>query len=376
MKDYYKILGVEKGASADDIKKAYRKLAHQHHPDKSGGDEAKFKEINEAYQVLSDQSKRSNYDRFGTADGAQGGFGGFGQGGGGFGGGFGQGFEGFQNGGGFPGGVQWEGDMGDLGDMFENIFEGLGVRPRRPTYHRGSDIEVTETVTLEDALEGVKKELKFKTLLACTTCKGEGGDPSAGSKECTTCNGRGEIREERQTFFGPMAQVRACTTCKGRGKIPNKVCATCKGEGRVKGERNVGVEILAGIQDNQIIKIQGAGEAGEKGTSAGDLYIHVRVKPHAVFAREGDDLVIKKELRIFDLLLGRTLSVTTLAGKVSDVEIPAQFNLKDRLRVKGEGMPHLGSHGRGDLLIDFIIKAPKKVSGKEAKVLEDIERGV
>lgn len=359
MKDYYQILGVTKTATADEIKKAFRKLAHQHHPDKHGGDEAKFKEINEAYQILSDQKKRAQYDRFGNAEpfGGGGGFGGFP--------------------GGFPGGaeVHWDGmgDMGDIGDMFESIFDGLGVRPKRPTYHRGSDIEVAETVTLEEAFAGVEKQLKFKTRLTCAACDGAGGDLKAGTKQCTTCNGRGEVREERQTFFGNFAQVRACTACQGKGTIPNKVCESCKGAGRVNGERNVGVKILTGIQDGQIIKIAGMGEAGEKGTGAGDLYIRVRVKPHDVFAREGDDLIVRKELNVYDLLLGRRISVSSISGKPIELDIPSHFNLKEYLRVKGEGMPHLGSRGHGDLLIDFIMKAPKKVSGKEAKLLEDIE---
>lgn len=366
MKDYYKILGVQREASTDDIKKAYRKLAHQHHPDKRGGDEAKFKEINEAYQVLSDEKKRVNYDRFGNAEP-------FGAGGVGFGGGFPSGFPG--------GNVEWEniGDMtGDLGEMFESMFEGLGVRPRRRTYHRGSDIETVAEITLEEAFRGVARELFIATLLTCGACKGEGGDPSAGTKQCTTCNGRGEIREERQTFFGSFAQVRGCTACRGKGAIPNRICAACKGAGRAKGTRTVAVQILAGIQDNQIIKVPGMGEAGEKAganvAGAGDLYVRVRVKPHPVFAREGDDLIVKKELSVFGLLLGRPISVPTLRGENLRMEIPPHFNLKEPLRVKGEGMPHLQSRGRGDLLVDFTLKAPKKMSEREARMLEDLER--
>ncbi|MFH1246420.1 MAG: DnaJ C-terminal domain-containing protein, partial [Candidatus Liptonbacteria bacterium] len=355
-------------ASQDEIKKAYRKLAHQYHPDKSGGDESRFKEINEAYQVLSDASKRSNYDQFGSADPTQGFSGG---------GWYGRqsGFGGFP--GGFPGGFQngvnidWE-DLGDLGDVVENIFEGLGVRPKRQTYRRGSDIELEETITLEEAFRGIEKRVHYKTLLTCSACKGEGGDQSAGSKQCATCNGRGEIREERQTFFGNFAQVRTCSACKGRGNIPNKLCSACKGAGRIAGERDVTFQILSGIQDKQIIKIQGMGEAGEKITGTGDLYVHVRVKPHSIFKREGENLVVDKELKVLDLLLGHKISVPTISGKTIELEIPAHFNLKERLRVKGEGMPILNGHGRGDLLIDFIIKAPKKLGAKEAKLLEEL----
>ena len=377
MKDYYKILGVHKSSSAEEVKKAYRKLAHQHHPDKQGGDEAKFKEINEAYQVLSDLQKRAQYDRFGTAEpfgsprwdyGEAGGAGGWD-------------FSGF---GGVPG---WEGfnvqyDFGDLGDVFESFFEGLGVRPKRPTYRRGSDLETIEEITLEEVFRGAVKDLHIKTSVTCKACNGQGGDPAAGSKQCTVCHGRGEVREERKTFFGSFAQVRACNTCKGFGQIPNKVCSICKGGGRVLGEHKLRVEILPGIQDNQTIKIKGGGEAGERGTGVGDLYVRVRIKPHHTFARRNDDLVVRKEVKVMDLLLGRKIEIPTISGGKIHVEIPAGFNLKEALKIPGEGMPRFsagggpasGWGGRGDLLVDLIIKAPKKPSGRMQKLLEDLEK--
>ncbi len=360
-KDYYKILGVERGASDDDVKKAFRRLAHQYHPDKAHGDEKKFKEINEAYQVLSDKSKRAHYDRFGTAEpfSAQGGpasgWGGFDMGG------FNVNFGGGQN-----------GEFGDISDLFENFFEGMGVRGKRPIYERGADLEIVQEITLEDAFRGVMKDFNVATLINCEKCKGKGGDLSAGTKKCESCNGQGEIREQRRSFFGNFSQVKTCTTCRGAGTIPNKMCTVCKGAGRKAGERAVKVELLSGIQDNQLIKVSSAGESGERGTATGDLYVRIKIKKHPYFERTGDDLVFKKELNVFGLLLGHKIEVPTIGGTKLHIEVPAHFNLKENLRIPGEGMPHFGSYGRGDLLVDFILKAPKKMDGKEAKTLEDL----
>ncbi len=360
-KDYYNILGVQKTATEEEIKKAYRKLAHQYHPDKPGGDEKKFKEINEAYQILSDKAKRANYDRFGSA---------------------GSGFGGTQWGGMPP---NWDGanvgfdasqfgDMGDLGDIFESFFEGLGVRPARKTYERGSDLEVQEEITLEEAFRGVTKALKLRMLVQCEKCKGKGAEAGSGFEKCATCDGRGEVREQRRTFFGNFAQVKACTKCHGTGEIPKKACSVCKGAGRMEMEREVRIEILPGIEDGQLIKIKAMGEAGERGTASGDLYIRVRVRPHHRFARQGANLVTAHELKIVDLLLGKKIEVSTISGGKIAVDIPAQFNLKDNLRIPGEGMPHFGSYGRGDLLVNFIVKAPKKPGAKAKKLLEELEK--
>ncbi len=365
-KDYYKILGVDRNASEEEVKKAFRKLAHQHHPDKSGGDEKKFKEINEAYQVLSDREKRARYDRFGSAEQA-GGFGGWpgaSSAGGGQAGGF-EGFPGFE---GFGGAYNAQ----DLNDIFESFFSG-GAAPKRTTYRRGSDLEFGLEITLEEAFRGVTKDIALQTQVRCETCKGKGGDVKAGFKQCATCNGKGDIREERRTFFGNFAQVKTCPTCQGFGQVPEKLCLTCKGSGRVRGERKARVEIVAGIPDGQIIKVTGLGEAGERGTEAGDLYLRIRVKPHPIFRREGNELVITKEVTPMDLLLGRKAEVPTIEGKKLQVEIPAGFNLRERLRVSGEGMPRFGSFGRGNMLIEFVIKAPKKPSSRVQKALEDLE---
>jgi len=356
MKDYYKILGVDKSASQEEIKKAYRRLAHKYHPDKKGGDEGKFKEINEAYQILSDGEKKARYDKFGTAEPFGGGFGGSDPFGGGF------GFD--------PGMYS---DFGDLGDIFDSIFEGMGVRPRRRTYNRGSDIESSLEITLEEAFRGVIKEVLIKTFIRCDVCGGRGADKDAGSKECSVCGGQGEVREQSRTFFGSFYQVKPCKECRGVGQIPNRPCSKCDGLGRKKSERKVSIEILPGIQGGQIIKIKGAGEAGERGATEGDLYIRIRIQPHNLFERRGDDLIVKKEIRISDLLLGRKLKVPTISGGAVNVEIPTHFNLREDLKIKGEGMPHFGNLGRGDLLVNFTIKVPRKLSTKAKKVFEELE---
>ncbi len=362
-KDYYKILGVNKTASEEDIKKAFRRLAHQYHPDKSGGDEAKFKEVNEAYQVLSDKDKRARYDRFGTADFGGGGFNpgninwaDFGAGG----------FPG-----GFPGGFE-AADIGDLGDIFETFFEGMGV-PRRRTYQRGSDLELIQEITLEEAFRGTTKQISVRTHIQCPVCKGAGGNPEAGTLTCPVCNGRGEIKEDRKTFFGSFSQVKACDNCRGSGKVPKEPCAECKGKGRIEGERSTHIEILPGIQDGQLIQVKGFGEAGEHGTSSGDLYVRVRIKPHPVFTRRGDDLIVRYELKLKDLFLGKKLSAPLIDGGEAHFEVPPHFDLKQAYRIPGKGMPRMGSFGRGDLLVDFILKAPRKLSAKERKAFEELE---
>jgi molecular chaperone DnaJ len=360
-KDYYKILGVPKNASDEEVKKAYRKLAHTHHPDKPSGNEQKFKEINEAYQILSDKNKRASYDRFGTAEPFPGGGAGGGQPGD---------FGGWDFSGGFPGGGQFYSEAGDLGDIFETFFEGMGMKPRRKTYQKGNDMEVAIEIALEDAFHGVTREFSIKTHVVCEACNGRGADKKSVMKTCTVCAGQGEIREAKKTFFGQFSQVRTCETCSGTGEVPDKVCPACHGSGRVSGERKIVVRVFPGVQNEQIIKINAMGEAGEKGSGTGDLYAHIRVKPHGVFLRNGDDLIVRRELKIVDLLLGKPFEVSTISGGKKSFEIPANFNLKEPYRVAGEGMPHFDRHGRGDLLVDFIIKAPKKVSGKTREVLE------
>lgn len=371
MKDFYKVLGINKGASEEEIKKAYRKLAHQYHPDKGGGDEKKFKEINEAYQVLSNAEKRATYDRFGTADFASGFPGGnpFGAGGGPFD--FNQGDFGFSFG----------GDMGDIGDIFDAFFEGMGVKPKRKSYNRGADLEITQEITLEEAFNGITKKVEFKTFVKCETCKGEGAELSAGTKTCEKCGGQGEIKESRKTFFGSFAQVKTCDKCFGVGSIPNKACKACGGAGRIKGAREVTLNILPGISDGQIIKIQGSGEAGEKGASLGDLYVRIHVKPHAIFRREGVNLILKHNIDLVSGLLKDEITITGIDGRKVKVNWPPGFNFAEPVKILGEGMPYLGSSGsfgsargkRGDLILLFNVIKPKHIDPKLKKFLDESE---
>ncbi len=367
-KDYYKILGVSRDASEDEIKKAFRKLAHQYHPDKKGGDEKRFKEINEAYQILSNREKKAQYDKFGRVFDGQQGFGGFSAGGGSSSGwDFGQGFGGFDF-----------NDFGDMGDIFEAFFDGMGIRQKRKTYKRGSDIEIVQEITLEESFRGVEKQIKYKTDVKCQRCGGIGHDPKAGTNKCEICDGKGEIKETRNTFFGSFSQIKTCAKCHGIGEIPNKICEVCKGTGRVKGEKEIMLKILSGISDGQMIKVNGGGESGERGAEDGDLFIRVRVKPHDVFQRKGDDLIIKKEISLLDLLLisadNKKLEVRTISGRNINIEIPPDFDLSKPLKVSGEGMPHFNRFGKGDLYIEFKVKTPRKINSKIKKLLDDLKK--
>lgn len=371
-KDYYKVLGVGRGASEEEIKKAYRHLAHQYHPDKAGGNEAKFKELNEAYQVLSNREKRAQYDHYGRVfenTGGQAGWEGFD-------------FGGFSGRGGPIPGWDWNvnvggEDMGDLGDIFESLFEQFGGARRRPTYTHGSDIQITEELTLEEAFRGVKKKLRFRTFLQCTTCGGAGYTKEKGLLECATCHGKGEIREQRHTFFGNFSQVKTCPTCHGRGEVPKEPCRTCKGAGRLEGMREADVTIAPGVEDGQVIKITNVGEAGEYGSAAGDLYVIVKVKPHPTLTRKGNDLYTTREIKLTEALLGKEIELKDVNGEKFTVKIPAGFNLNEKLRVPGRGMPRFGSVssllGRGDLYVTFDVKLPKHLSQKAKKLLEELE---
>src|SRR3989338_9539161 len=351
--NYYEVLGVSKAATTEEIKKAYRKLAHKYHPDKTGGDEKKFKEINEAYQILADSKKRSEYDRFGRVSSGGGPSG------------FGPGFEGVNwdiNFGGFD-------NVGDLNEVFESFFEGLGVRPKRKVYKRGSDLEIGVTVTLEEAKTGKRVNLDYQTQTTCVTCKGLGSDTKAGSKKCEHCDGRGEVRESRNTFFGNFAQVVTCKHCQGFGQIPNKVCGSCKGSGRSVGGRSTVLEIRPGIEEGQIIKIKGMGKASENQSDSGDLYVRVKVLPHAKFERRGNDLYTTVTVNLVDVLLNKKIKVGTLGGGETEVKIPTGHHLTNNIRIKNEGMAD-----GGDLVVKLDVFTPKDLSQKTKKILDELEK--
>ena len=353
MNDYYEVLGIKKGATKEEIKKAYRSLAHKHHPDRPGGNAEKFKEVSEAYQVLSDENQRQQYDRFGRAFGA----------------------HGFPPGG-FPGGGwSWDFDFsgvedtGELEDIFNAFFEGLGIRQKRRTYTRGTDLELVTEVMLEEVKSGKVLALDYETLVDCGTCGGAGYETKAGLVKCDYCAGRGEIKEDRNSFFGQFSKVVTCKECRGTGQIPKEPCAACLASGRVKGKRSVKIDIRPGVSDGQIIKVKSMGEAGERQAGSGDLYLRVKVKPHLVFERRGNDLYREAEISLIDVLLGKEVKTTTLYGKNIKVKIPPGFELGGELRVKSEGIVP-----EGDLVIRLKVTTPKHLNAKVKKLLEDLER--
>lgn len=363
--DYYKILGVSKNATDEEIKKAYRKMAHQYHPDKSGGDEKKFKEVNAAYQVLSNKEKRAQYDRFGRVfEGAQTGNsqwqGGFDFSGASFGGGFGGDFS--------------DVDFGDLGSVFETVFGGRAGGGRRRTYQRGADIEIGVSITLEEAFRGVTKSLTYETLVECAVCKGRGAEPGSAMKNCNQCDGKGEVQETKRAFFGNFSQVSTCPKCSGEGMMPEKSCKHCSGLGRLRAARQVELHVQSGVDEGQLIKVSGMGEAGVRGTQAGDLYARVHVVSHHVFRRHGDDLLYRTKASLADILLERPIKIPIIEGGSVSLEIPKEFNVKEPLRIRGYGMPRLGRSGRGDTIVELDLVVPKKLSPRAKKLLEDLEK--
>ncbi len=346
MRTYYEILGVPRDASADEIKRAYRKLAHAYHPDKPGGDEAKFREVNEAYRVLVDEKKRAQYDRFGrVSDEAAPGGGG-------------NPFADF----GFDVSFGGGGPV-DFGDVFETMFGGR----RRTVHRRGADLEVTEKVTLEEAVRGTTRTIRFTTRVVCETCAGKGHAAEKGLESCAACGGKGEVRESKRTFFGNFSSIVTCSSCGGTGQIPKEACVACAGSGRLKAERVVTIEIRPGVADGQIVKVKGVGEAGERGAESGDLYVHIGVKPHRRFVRLGEDLVVEVEVSIFDLILGRKVKVPTLFSGEIEVEVPKGFSLRDELKV-----PKFGATPRGRLIVRLTVRVPESVPQKVKKLLEDL----
>lgn len=358
MSDYYTILGVAKGASPEDIKKAYRKLAHKYHPDK-GGDEKKFKEINEAYQVLSNQEKRAQYDKFGRVFGGEEGFG--------------QGFGGQ----GFDFGSFWEKqgtggfDFGgvDFGDIFEDFF-GFNRPQRRKDINRGMDIGVEMRIGLQDTIKGVEKKISLSKMIKCSRCEGFGGEPGSKVKECFSCRGTGEVQQIKKTIFGTITRYIVCPECKGEGRVPEKFCNVCKGEGRIKGDEEIPVFIPSGIDSGQTIKIDNRGEAGRRGGNTGDIYVKVFVKSHNIFERKGDDLYIALGITFSQAALGDEVEVPTLEEKNISLKVPQGAESGKVLRISGKGIPHFGGWGRGDLYIELVVETPKKLTKKQRELLE------
>lgn len=360
-KDYYNILGVEKGASKDEIKKAFHKLAHKYHPDKKEGDANKFKEINEAYQTLSDEKKRVQYDQFGANYQNMGGFGGQGyQGQGGFG-----GFEGFD----FSnfGGFQGAGMDFDLNDIFSDFFGGGG----RAQTRRGRDISTEIQISFAEAVFGVIRKVLITKTSSCLTCKGSGAKEGTKMETCKKCNGQGKIREMKRTILGSIATTKVCEECVGGGQVPKEICEKCKGKGVLRREEEITINVPAGIRDGEMVRMTGMGEAVAHGTT-GDLYIKINVARHPIFKREGSDLTMDMNLKLSEALLGAKYDIDTLDGKV-EVTIPEGVGINEILRVKGKGVPK-GGGKRGDLLIKLNIKLPSKISKKSRELVEELKK--
>ena len=356
-RDYYDILGVGKSADATEIKKAYRKLAMKYHPDKNPGDkeaEEKFKEINEAYEVLSDETKRKNYDQFGH-EGVNGqGFGGAG----GFGG---QGFGGFDD------------IFGDIfGDMFGGGFGG-GSRPRRRGPERGADIKQRINISFEEAAFGKKVQVKINRSEECDACHGSGAKPGTSKKTCPTCHGSGQVQSVQRTPFGNIASTRTCSTCNGEGEVIDSPCSKCHGKGSIRKTKTIEVDIPAGIDEGQMIKLGGQGELGTRGGPRGDLYIEVNVKPHQLFTREGYDVYLEMPITFAQATLGERIQVPTLDGKV-EYEIPEGTQTGTVFRLKGKGIPKLRSNVRGDQYVKVTVEIPKKLNEKQKELVREFAR--
>lgn len=358
-KDYYEVLGVNKGADAATIKKAYRKLAIKYHPDKNPEDksaEAKFKEAAEAYEVLSDEQKKARYDRYGHAGmGQQANYGG-------------------------RGGMTMDdifsqfgdifGDRGGGGSPFEGFFGGGGQR-RRPRGERGSSLRIKVELTLEEIATGVTKKIKVKKYNKCGTCAGSGAKDANSKQTCNTCRGAGVVRQVRSTFLGQMQTTAPCPTCGGSGQEITAKCGTCKGEGRNYGEETIEIDIPAGVQEGMQLSMAGRGNAGKQGGPAGDLLINIEEAAHEFLQRDGENVIYDLYLNFADAALGTSMEVPTIDGRVK-IKIPEGTQAGKILRLKGKGLPPVQGYGKGDQLIHVNVWTPKKMSAEERKILEQL----
>jgi molecular chaperone DnaJ len=357
-RDYYEVLGVSKNASADEIKKAFRKAAVQHHPDKEGGDETKFKEINEAYEVLKDQQKRQRYDQFGHAGvggSSSGGYSG------------GNPFEGF---GGFNGqNINFDFGDGGLGDIFGQFFGGGQQQQRGPK--RGRDVETSITLTFEQAVFGVEQEISLDMDDECSHCKGTTVEPGHSMKTCPTCKGAGQQTRVMNTIFGQIQQAVTCETCHGAGKVPEVVCSVCKGKGTERRKQKITLKVPAGIDDGATIRLKERGEA-IGGGARGDLYVHIRVKAHKKFTREGDIILSEEHVSMIDAALGTEIDVETVDGVVR-MKVPAGTQSGTDFKLSGHGVPHLRGTSRGSQIVSVIVDTPTKLTKKQKDLLEQFD---
>lgn len=346
-RDYYEVLGVSKNASAEDIKKAYRKLARQYHPDvnKAADAEEKFKEVKEAYDVLSDEQKRAAYDRFGHAGVNQ---------------------QAGMGSGGFDGA-----DFGGFGDIFDMFFGGGGRRQNPNAPRRGADLQYTLTIEFRDAVFGKQTEITIPKEEICDTCNGTGAKPGTSPEKCPVCGGTGEVETHQQTPFGRFINRRTCNRCHGTGKIIIERCTTCQGAGRVRKKKRIQINIPAGVDDESQIRIAGEGEPGFNGGPAGDLYILLRVKPDDFFERQGDDIYCEVPINFAQAALGDEIEVPTLDGKVK-LRIPAGTQTGTFFRIREKGVPRLRRGGRGDMHVRVNIVTPKNLTERQKELLRQV----
>jgi molecular chaperone DnaJ len=345
-RDYYEVLGVDKDASKEEIKKAYRKLARKYHPDvnKESGAEDKFKEVKEAYEVLRDEQKRAQYDQFGHA-GAEQGFGGFG------------------------GGAQ---DFGGFGDIFDMFFGG-GARRDPNAPQQGADVQYSVTLEFEEAIFGKEMDITIPKEENCETCNGDGAKPGTKPETCSYCHGSGHLNQEQNTPFGRVVNRRVCHYCSGTGKIIKDKCGTCHGSGRVKKNKKIHINIPAGIDEGQQIRVPGKGEAGVNGGPPGDLFVVVRVKPHDFYEREGDNIYCEVPLTFAQAALGDEVEVPTVHGKVK-LKIPAGIQTGKTFRLRGKGVPNVRGRGQGDQHVTVRIVTPTKLTDRQKELLREFNK--
>ncbi len=358
-KDYYKILGVSRNASTEEIKKAFRRLAHKYHPDKEGGDAEKFKEVNEAYQVLSDPKKRAQYDRFGSAFEQAQASGGF------------RGFEGFRDFSDFANGYGF--DIDDLGDIFGGFsdFFGFGRTRGKTGSRRGRDIQVDLEIDFNQAVKGAEKEIELYKTVPCPVCGGSGAEPGSKPEVCPTCAGRGRVRKVQRTIFGNIQVETVCPDCGGEGKKISQKCSKCNGRGVVRQKTKIKIKIPAGIEDGGVIRFAGLGEAGERGAPSGDLYVRVRVKPDSRFRREGDNIYSEKIISVTQAALGDKVDIETIDGPVK-LKIPAGTQPGKQFILRGKGVPRLKGRGRGDHIVTIKVRIPTYLTAEQKRMLKEL----
>jgi molecular chaperone DnaJ len=346
-RDYYEVLGVARGASEDELKKAYRRLAKQYHPDtnKEPGADAHFIEINEAYETLSDPQKRSVYDRYGHAGLNGGGAGGFGD------------FAGF----------------GSINDLFD-FFAGATGTQRRSEPQRGADIRFELTISFEEAVFGCQKEIELPRWEACSTCRGSGAQPGTSTTRCSACQGKGEIRRVQQSIFGQFVNVTMCERCRGEGKVITTPCEKCRGQGRVRNNRRVVVNIPAGVDDGINVRVTGEGEVSSRGGTPGNLYVILSVKQHPFFKRQGNDILYELPISFAQAALGDEVDVPTVDGKSTTLKVPAGTQSNRSFRLKGMGVPVVHSSARGDQHVIVKVVTPTNLSAEQKRLLEDFAR--